>query len=800
MPVGATAGFDFLFAISARTFGALVEGLVRPVVFALGPPVPVPGGALNFDDLRVDAWFGTTPGNTVEIRIGLHNASFAGPLAAAAFGPDWSDFFVPATIASVPAGAGFVDLILTFNFGLTRFDADDEAPLLAAGLTEPLIALLLGPAMGAAGFPNPVSLTGGALIPVVPVAPAAPAGTFPGVSVVAVAVQRRPTAATPGEEAVAILFTFQNRPNTPAGVAPGNPAALPPSGFGVGQDLLLDIGNTFLFELLASLALEAPAAAGGLGVPVGSIAAAATGLTLIAPAAVTLGGTAGTLTVFTLGAPAVGTTALPLAVTFVFVRDFITYTVAIAGATLTIGMAGAAIIIASAIPAATVTYVIPWWLVVIRVLSGIVLGILTGNIAIGVIASIAGGLSVLAEAIIVSAIAGPSATAGIAGATGALGGGLIPPAVAALAGGGTLSPPLIFDDLQVGGRSTLPDPVRVVRKVRAVELRSGGMIDLDSGSVVRFKVGLGHAATVKGADLGWDDAFGLGAAAGARMVTMSGRFSTIGYSDVSLALAAGSISSLAISSIPLVSASDLSAGNLPAGRLLGVMTNRGRLAKVLAWRDADGTVVLRYVLWDASEASIRIFPAKPAWNLTGTQRTPDTPASGDQPVMHHSRSAHKTQLTALTHRMAGPVTFRWTLDGVPLAGSGAAVIAGASVAWSASGAMLTLNTDMGESLDHAELVCDATDANGVRASDSAQLTVSGRTDYPASPYEGALAGVREKVRDAMKRWVDRPPVVGGPVPPDPVPFDRVDIGADVQIRAAIRVADATIDVDSIQIR
>jgi hypothetical protein len=796
MPAGAAAGFDTLFGISARTFGAMVEGRLRPVVFALGPPIPVTGGTLNFDDLRVEAWFGTTVGNTVEIRIGLHNASFT-PLVGAVipFGPDWSDFFVPATIASGAAGAGFVDLTLTFNFNQTRFDADDEAPLQAAGLTEALIATLLGPAMTDAGFPNPVSLTSGAFIPVVPLAPAAAAGVPPGVSVVAVAVQRRPAAGAPGEEAVAILFTFQNRPNTPAVVAAGNPAALGPSSFAVGQDLLLNIANRFLFELLASLALESPV---GLGVPVASVAATAAGITLIAPAPVVLGGTAGTLSVFTLGAPAVGTTILPLAVTFLFTADFIDYTVTIAGATMTVGLAGGGIVIGSTIPPAVVTFVVPWWVTVIRILGGFALGLLTGNIAIAVVAAVAGGLSVVAEGLIVSAIAGPTAVGGIAGATGGLGGGLIPPAVAALAGGAVLTPPIVFDDLQAGGRSTLADPIKVVRRVAAEELRSGGQVNLDEGSVSHFLTGFGHkGSTVKGADLAWDDAFGLGAISPARMVTLSGTFSSIGYSDVSSALQAGSVSSLPISAVPLVSATQISAGILPAGLFLGVQTNRGRLAKVVAWRESKGLIVLRYIVWDASQASVRLFPANPIWNLTGTQRAADTPATGDQPLMHHSWSSHAIQLTALTHRMSGPMTFSWTLDGVPLVGSGSGVIAGASVSWTVAGATLTLNTDMGESLDHAELVCDAVDANGLRESDSAQMTVVGRHDHPASPYEGALVGVREKVRDAMRHWVDSPPQFDGGVPPEPLPDD---VGIEVRIRVAIRMADPHIDVDSIRIR
>jgi hypothetical protein len=339
----------------------------------------------------------------------------------------------------------------------------------------------------------------------------------------------------------------------------------------------------------------------------------------------------------------------------------------------------------------------------------------------------------------------------------------------------------------------MPDVVSVLRRVSALEALSGAMIDLDSAKVTRSVVGLGPAGRVQGGDLGWDDAFGLSTATNVRMVMMSGRFSATSYSDVSAALASGSTNSIGLSNIPRVSAHDLNAGTLPAGRLLGVMTNRGRLAKVLAWRDAHGILVLRYVLWDATVAAVRINPPWPYWSPTSLQNNRlDIDTSGE--IL--GPSEHQTNVTALVHRMSGPVTFRWTLKGVTLVGDGTATIAGAKVTWSANGAQLNLKVAEGDSLDHVDLVCEATDAQGLSATDSAQLT-SGQGAYTRSVYEGALS---ESVRDAMQEWVALPPMSGAPLAPDPGLFESEVITTDSQIRSAIKLADATIDVDSLPIR
>jgi len=809
MPVGATAGFDLLFGISARTFGAMIEGIIRPRIFANGPPVPVTGGTLNFDDFRVEAWFGTaTQANGVEIRFGFLNATFSSDLVSpVSLGSGWSDFFVPATLASVPAGTGFVDIILTLNFASTTFDADNEAPLVQAGLTEQMIASAFQAGLTGAGLTNPVSLTNGTFIAVVPRTPAAAPGVFPGVSVVTPVVQRRPANAAPGEEAVAFLFTFQARPDTPGTALPGNPANLPPLSFAVGQSLLLNIGNAFLFELLASLALEA-SGGGGLGVPPVLVTANATGITLNAPAPVTLGGTAGSLTVFTLGAPAAGTTSLPLALTFTFVMDFITYTVAITGATLTIGMSGGAMVVSSVIPPANVTYDVPWWVALSRILAGAALGVITGNVVIGIGAAIVGGLSVIAEGAIVSAIVGPTASLGVSTATSGLGGGLLPPAITAMIGGGTLAPPLVFDDLQVGGAAILPDPVKLERREPGIAAKPGGLIDFDTGEVSLSTVGIGLAGAIENADLGWDDMFGLTAAHQVSIVPMSGQFSTIGYEDVSAALTSGAVSSLPANSIPLVSQSELLiSGQFPRGKVFGVKTSRGKLAKVLAWRDRAGTLVLRYELWNASEASVRIYPYAPFWRPMDFVESKETHPKGGKPATTHRLLSSATTVNALVHRMNGPISFNWYLDDFAMVGDDEGIIAGKRMSWSINGARLDLRTGLGESLERATLVCEAIGAGGVRASDSIQLSVVGRSAGPATNFGGVVEGLRENLLQAFEESFTLPPLAGEPGLFQPFLHEEqsllVDVGLPVKVgklRTAIKTADEEIDIDSMTIR
>jgi hypothetical protein len=710
-----------------------------------------------------------------------------------------------------------VDLVLNINGALAQFDAEDDAQVIAAGITEAQVA-----AAFAANLPATFTITT-TPITIVPQVPAAIPGVFPGIANMPVVVQRRSTPTTAGEEAIAILFNFQNRPNTPAARPLGNPALVTTTTFGVAQDLLLEIENTFLSELIASLVLEAPVApppgvAAGLGVPAALVGVTgATGITLLAPVGVTLGGRAGLLTVFTLTPPppgplppGAGPPAMTLSVTFVFTLDDITYTVTITGATLAIGLAGLGIVISATIPPAVVTSFVPWWVVVGRVLAGALLGFAIAGPIGAIVGAVVGGVSVVVETAIVGAIAGPSAESGLGTAIGGAGGGLVPAGLAGLLGGATLSPPLIFDDLQVGGRASVADVVQIRRQVNAVELDSGESIDLDRlptlwdftpGRKGRPSFDLRGGASHW--DLVWDALTGLRSGPRARLVRLTGRFAMTTFADASGALAGGDNEIVGPSDFPVLTAEDVAAGRRRQGVVIAVKTDAGRVAKAIAWKDSDGHLILRYLVWDTSAAAARIFPTRTQWIRTQTVRDPDTPGTSTEPPVFHFRYAHRAVFRVRTNRMSAPLSIRWMLTGTTLAGNAAGTASGAAIAWEVVNDTMTLNVGLGDSFDGDSLECEVVDANGVTASDSVQLRVAGREDRPESEIEANVRRIKDRIDAIIGRLHERPP--GGVKPTGPAgPVDPLAgvMGRDIEtsVFSALEMGGVRLDPAKVRIR
>jgi hypothetical protein len=810
MPTGLTGGFDMIFGISARTFGAILEGSFRPRI----PPgsFVIPNlGNFFYDDFHVIAWPGTTTGNSMDIEFGFFNSRIEnGPT----FGPLWSVFFVPATIGVSPPVRSAVNLVVTFAFNNTTFDADDESHL--APFTESQIAQAFGLGMAAAGFPDEFPLTQNA-IRLEGLQPATEAGEPPAIATLSVAVQRRGGAATPGEEAIAICMNFQDRPDTPPGRTDGDPALVPVSTFNVGQDLLLEIENSFFFEMLASLSLEAERdeeGGGGLGVNPDFVSATRDGISLLGNAQITITIPLGDetedqaetddqaeinhdaiLTDFTLSPPdPENANTMTLQVSFRTEIDFITYIVSITGATIRLGLSERTIIVGANIPPATVETIVPWWVTVVRILTGAALASLVGPGA--VIGGILGGLSVLAETTIVSLIIGPSASNALGGAMAGAGANLIPEALTEMAGGAAFSPPLIFDDLQVGARASFPEVIHVIQKNLAVELASGWSLDLDTGEMFDLSGSsqLPRRTVPVGLDLMWDSTTGLSAKKNIRILPIGSRFTDINYADVAAALKFGGNFNIPKKKIQLVTSSALDAGNLPNGTVLAIRTDRGRAAKAVAWCDEQGRLVLRYVVWDTSAAALRILPVIPNWIKTQTVHDPDTFGRRPDLVSKHDRYAHRVQFNAITKLMTPPLNFRWTLNGMPLDGTGSSAIAGTNITWQQNGATLTLDVALGESLASEFLKCEVSDAKSITASDTIQLTVVGRRDWEEPrdfPGMTQLDTMRLRhlraVKEAWSAWHEGPIMGGlGPRPPSQPPA-RLQIN-ETKMEADLRVA------------
>jgi hypothetical protein len=656
---------------------------------------------------------------------------------------------------TAPTVAGGQNLSLAFNSAGITFQADNESAL-TPPLTEAVIAAALGANLNAIlatiGLGNPLILNA-VPIATVPMQPFAPAGTSPGLGFVDVATLPLPGPATPGQASVAFCLTLQDRPNTP--VAPvrgrGNPALLMPMPLAPGADALLVIETGFLFELLASLSLEAPAP-GGLGIAAGALRVGRAGITLPAATPVTLGGTAGTLIALLVTPPPAGTTTLTMTLTFSFVVDAITYVVTIVGATFTLALSGATLVVATTVPTPTVTAIVPWWVMLIRILAGAVLGLLTGGIVGAVVGGVAGGLSISLETAIVSALTGAITPGALAG----VGAPAIPAALTALLGPVGLTPPLVFDDLQLSGRTTNPKLAAVYRREPSSSILStGGDVDLDSATIQKWQTlfrpklaGVGKLVTLKKAafgDLGWSAASGLSTHAGVGLSRVSGTFNSISFDDASTALRGSVITAVSVLDVPVIPASTTDASMLPSPLVLAVKTDEGRIGKLALWQDASGDLIFRYLLWDPSGAVCRIFPAATPWARTQTVRDPDTPATpGTLPVMHE-RYEHQCQLLVQSVNLASPLQNTWRLGGTVLAGTGRATIASADVSWHTYPNSIVITCNLGSSLDQVSLEVEVRDANGLLVRDSRQLSVVGRYDgeYVPALNTGYAASVAE---------------------------------------------------------
>jgi hypothetical protein len=452
---------------------------------------------------------------------------------------------------------------------------------------------------------------------------------------------------------------------------------------------------------------------------------------------------------------------MDLSFVFTFEKFFIKYHVSISNAAITLGLGlNGAFVVSSNIPLAHVTWELTPLAVLAYVLAPTALGYLVAGSIGALVGALTGGVVMFVTTQMVMAIAGPTTQA-------SLGTSVDNPhnpafnQLAAFMGGGVIADHLDFDDIRVEGHIMLPDVVQIYRQVAAVQLDPGSAINLDTGHVWPI-----DSDAPSSADLLWDANLGLRTGPRAQMVRMGGRFATIGYRDTADALTGASTPGIERADIPLVSDANLGTSQMPEGRIVAIRTDVERVAKAIAWRDADGNLVLRYLVWDTSSAVVRIGPVWPAWSRTQWTRLPDTPPSGSDPrPIAHTLYAHRTQLTAWTNRMVGPLKIQWTFADTLLSESGAATIAGASLRWQQTAADLTIDIDLGESLTETLLRCEVEDANGVRASDSLRLPpVAGREDAPYTDVAPWVRQVQRNVHEAIQQWREQPVKPTGPEP------------------------------------
>ena len=575
---------------------------------------------------------------------------------------------------------------------------------------------------------------------------------MPGLTSLLIAALPRPGGAAGASQALAFCLTFQDMPDSPVGAPPGSVATIPPFASTPGSDGALELETAFAMELLTSIGLRPM-----LG-PGATFIVSRAGIVLGAPIPLTVGGFAGTLLTFTV-TPSAGPGAVPpiltLAFTFVFVADSITYTI-VGGATLTLSLAGSTLVVAVASTPPTVTAVVPWWVVLGRVVGAIFVGaFLPPDVAIANI--VAAGASAAVESSIVSAIATPLA----AGATSGIPSPTLPPALGSLLGPVGLTPPLSLDDLRFPATIGSPALARTFRRADAESMSpTGESIDLESGVHRPF---IGGASVPGFGDLVWAAAAGVTPGAGARLTRVTGDFNAVSVADVANALSAGSALSVPSTAIPVVPPG----AALPAPAVIGVRTNAGRLAKCAAWQSPDGTLVLRYLVWDTRAAACRILPVATQWSQTDYARDPDTPGPISTISVKHERFAHSATFEVQATRMSLPLQVSWRLGSATLTGTGSIVIDGVNVGFRRQASTVTLDVPLGAGLHAVPLAVEVTDADGRFVTDTRVLTVVGTRDTQYSPgIEDALARNLELARDAVTRFrqswlreqVDLPPL------------------------------------------
>ena len=727
MPLAATGGFDMVLAVSNSSFEALLETRLRAAL-------PLPPGAgvitlpvdtnttISFSEIRATAFFPPGGGTTFALRLSLLDASLQG-LVAGSLGQEFAIGNIQVGILVTPSASSRQLSLQIDGANLTiSMPSDADSVLLSAPVQSLIVSRLRSNFPGlliAMGVTNPLLM--GPPIPRVPRTPLAVVGTVPGLSELAIGALARPAGSAILGQALAFCLTFQDRPNTPAGRGAGSIAGLPAFSVAGGADATLQLDTVFLFELIISLGL-----APSLGLPTtGFTVSRTTGLFLLFPLPVTLGGTTGTLVTLTV-TPPVPLTALPPALgfgfTFVFVLDDITYTLVLAGATLTLALAGSTIVVSTMVPAPTVTAVVPWWKTLLAVLGGVLLGGLLGPYG-ALVGGITGGFFVAFEALIVSAIVGPTAAA----AAGGFASPTLPPAFASIFGTMSLSPPLTFDDLTLPSRIGSAALAAVYRQVNATTLSSGGMvIDLDTGARQSFAAGGSPMAL---GDLLWYLGGTLHAGTGARLVSVAGDFNLISVSDVVTALSgSGPSAVIAPAQIPVIPAG-AQAPTLPAPLVIAVRTSAGRYAKCALWLDVNGDVIMRYLVWDTRAAACRILPVGTAWARTNYVRDPDTPGATQYLLTKHERFENTAQFQAQATRVTTPIQVSWRLGSTTLTGAtGTVLVGGAAIAYTSQSMNLTLVVALGSSLSAVPLTLEVRDANGIFVSETRALTVIGRID------------------------------------------------------------------------
>ena len=757
-----TGNHDAVLQLNSRNLEALLEqqigGLLR--IFRAGIELPTPMGArFDYADVQVGVWLSSNaPWLDLELRFVEPTLVTAGARASLGARPARYSLAVRLDVPPYAAEDSSLSLELLFDWTVVRLAVDDPAGLgadpdaqlavIRTALTE-LLRPLLSPDDGRTrrrlttmtrrpdSVPDPA-----------PGDPVAPGMARFQLRHLDTSVGRRGAATV---DAVSLGVRLLQ--------APWGPISAPPSTVGPLQDGALIVHNGLLFTMLADALMQAPPA--GLGLR--GLSVTPMELLLRAPEDVSVGGNS--IRVVELKLTASGNT-------IVFQGGFhldmgISAADITATGPITFAFDGSGrLVIGVDLTTSMSTHITGWGVagVIGLAIIGAIIGAFTGG-AGGVAAGAIGAGIGASAALILSAAASALITAiqqlipgnlenALAGAIVGAGGAVLPPGLLdALGATMGFSPPILFDDLALGCGIIPIHAVRELGRNDGVAIGAAQGFDLDTHAVIAW-----DAAA---ADVVWAWST-LVAGAGAVLAIVDGDvdFAELGPDRLEAALrdAAGGIPG---SMIPRVDAT----GAIPAPLVLAARTNRGRLAKLAVWRDPDGRLVVRDVVFDTLAPNARIAIVRPGWAITTSRALPDTPPSSpfDQP-RHNYEDGHRASFTVATHRIPGALAHHWSLDGHGLAGAGTVTIGASTVQYAVDGATCTLTLGVGVSLS-GELGCTVT-GDGASATAALAVAASGTRSvaYGQSQVETYV--------DSIGRVIVRPWRDDGP---GPDPAERGDL-------------------------
>lgn len=383
-----------------------------------------------------------------------------------------------------------------------------------------------------------------------------------------------------------------------------------------------------------------------------------------------------------------------------------------------LALVGGSITVTSTTPVVNTDVSIEWWVWLLSIglggLFGGIIGAIVGAIVPAVVEAVAEG--------IVNGMLSSSITNAVGG---------IPSLPLGPIGSGVTLSSLILDDLELRGpiQRGLSLPVKSSGSFASA---TGFTLDLDDGVIA------GANSTSPQIDLDWDPGLGLDA-------SHSSGFSVSGLSYGALTplqLRAMSMAGTHMNASAVPVSFSLPLFGVHNEIVLGVRTNRGRLAKVRAWRDllAGGALNIQWITYDTPIPQLDIALR---WDVLETAKEGVTVIGKDFATCTRREVRRRATLEAWPRLVTFPVSYQWCLCGQVLtSGEGEVNIAGDTLRYTLVGRQLTLDTEMGQAVD-CELCVSAIDARGRELFSCVQLervgteeTCSqGRRFYPIPKLE-----------------------------------------------------------------